>query len=95
MFEVGDMVVCVDAKNTPGRHWHPGSAPSEGGIYTVREVAPFSKLNFFGSGVKFEEIQNFCDEPYQSHRFRKIKKPSIEIFRQIVASVKGDQNVNA
>lgn len=85
MFEVGDMVVCVDAKNRPGYGWLRGDAPVEGWIYTVRGFKPARDE----PGLLLVELVRPSGLSYRASRFRKIRKPSIEIFREIVASVKG------
>lgn len=98
MFEVGDMVVCVAKPMVGNFCYEDETQPDVGGVYTVRAVA----LSPTGQeGIHLREITNapreyalgFHELYFLSSRFRKIRKPSIEIFREIVASVKGGAHV--
>lgn len=98
-FGVGDLVECVNDKWT-SHHLLPGVVlPVRGGIYTVRELDRDDQ----GQGILLCEIINpafkfrdgLAEPAFSVHRFRPIRKPSIEIFRQIVADVRDGQKVGA
>lgn len=88
MFEVGELVECVDDKFTTHRLLPGVSLPVRGGVYTVREV----ELN----GIYLREITNpnyhffqgFCEPGFLASRFRPFRSKHIELFRKIAENPK-------
>ena len=84
-FYVGQKVVCVDAKASPGRIWG-ADRPVEGATYTI---VGFSKSLYDGSETLcFEEIKNssVVGLGYHARRFRPIveRKTDISIFKAML-----------
>lgn len=90
MFEVGQLVVCVDGKSYGWR----GIFPTEGRIYTVEwcghEANPDD--GYTGEAVHLAELKRPPSRiqkrvvPYRVSRFRPCKPTNIEIFKEIVAN---------
>src|SRR3990167_7935284 len=93
MFQVGQLVECVDDVNWPSA-WRALTAtvPVKGRVYTVREVATHENVY----GLCLEEIidpirrfsDGFTEPKFNQARFRPIREQSIEIFREIARGVR-------
>lgn len=81
MFEIGERIVCVDAKTRKAHA--PTTELVEGKVYTVRDISP-------QGGIYLEEIINekhpyFNREwAYFEDRFRPIKSTNISIFLKML-----------
>ena len=100
MFNVGDLVVCVDDEPSVAR-W-VGDPLHNGTIYTIRAFcgaidAPHEPA------LLLEEVRNsairagrrYEDIGYFASRFRPIRKHSIQIFTDIANGVKQPEKENA
>ncbi len=91
MFEVGQRVVCVDNRNNRGKRWLPGTEPSVGCIYVVREVGttlignPGIKVHGLCLRNKYEDVW-YPDAFYRATRFEPLPKKatSIEVFQRLL-----------
>lgn len=106
MFEVGQRVVCIeDGKLHNRRHgWAPGSKPTKGQIYTVREVGLFLLPSMYveneGVQLRLEEIQNIWPEwrkdydvGYLACRFRPLNGARLDVFRAMLKPVPKHEKV--
>ncbi len=87
---VGDLVVCVDDVITfygaP-----PKNPPKKGNIYTISHA--YINPRWDDVYVRLAELENGPKHGFLHSIFRKIHKPSIEVFRKIAANPR--ENVDA
>jgi hypothetical protein len=96
-FEVGQRVVCIDARPGPGYVPTGETLPREGVIYTVREVVPASTYGYEVDCLYLAEIINrprryrcpalgsvICEMNFRSSRFRPLRPTRIAVFRQML-----------
>jgi hypothetical protein len=96
-FQVGDKVVCVDAKASPGTVLTDSLRLAVGTVYTVSRVGITQSDE---PGVQLVECPRDNRSGlkwYRASRFRPVRtvKTDISIFRQIDADVFGKQPVRA
>lgn len=92
MFEVGQRVVCVDAKidpgNLPAREVTDWIAPRLGAVYTISGVGAPRNVARYGSQpvVWLAELKNGNDRGYLARRFEPLpkKSTSIEVFQRML-----------
>ncbi len=93
MFDIGQQVVCVNAKP-----YHPLAnldGLAEGTVYTIRWIGEFTDRLGTEVCIRVEEIHRPAgsiqipdgplvhypaDEPYQLNRFRPVRKSDISVF---------------
>ena len=93
MFEVGQMVVCIDNSNTPRRKWK-GDKPIVGSIYTVTEIGLINVMFGTPINIRLQEIRNIPDIGYRQNRFRLVPKHSIQLFHDIANGLKQPEKEN-
>ena len=99
MFEIGQRVICTNAKPTSAKRKTLGEIyPVEGQVYTIRETGriPCNPHGEIEPGVHLEEIVNkprgyvggVAEVWFRASRFAPIKKTDISIFLEMLELVK-------
>ena len=101
MFEIGQKVVCINGKPMRPRKYPDETHPTEGQIYTIRNVGNVLCDAGVEPAVRLEEIVNTprlyrlghgvdgMDELwFRASRFAPIKKTDISIFLKMLEPVK-------
>lgn len=89
MFYVGQKVVCVDDRLTPGRLWADSVPPVEGGIYTIVSIVTNDSGNealVLAEAPRGPMSRAFGAYGYHSRRFRPVveRKTDISLFQRML-----------
>ena len=97
MFEIGQRVVCIDAKPRTIRLHQNEAMPVKGQIYTVRDVNPTVDCSTgMKPGIRLEEIVNplnlyrtgLEEMWFRATRFAPIRTTNIDVFLKMLEPIK-------